>query len=99
MEYVRNLEDEYNELKQHFDERENMTAISKLKELQKGFDTLNKKFMLSKYPEYIDEYHEDELNAAYKFVNMKKQLKEQQNRIKEQNKTIGELIYKLNKKQ
>ena len=72
MEYVRNLEDEYNELKQHFDERENMTAISKLKELQKGFDTLNKKFMLSKYPEYIDEYHEDELNAAYKFVNMKK---------------------------
>lgn len=72
MEYVRNLEDEYNELKQHFDESENMTAISKLKELQKGFDTLNKKLMLSKYPEYIDEYHEDELNAAYKFVNMKK---------------------------
>lgn len=99
MEYVRNLEDEYNELKQHFDERENMTAISKLKELQKGFDTLNKKFMLSKYSEYIDEYHEDELNAAYKFVNMKKQLKEQQNRTKEQNKTISELIYKLNKKQ
>ena len=99
MEYVRNLEDECNELKQHVDESENMTAISKLKELQKGFDTLNKKLMLSKYPEYIDEYHEDELNAACKFVNMKKQLEEQQNRIKELYKTIGELIYKLNKKQ
>jgi hypothetical protein len=54
--------------------------------------------MISKYPEYIDEYNEDELNAAYKFVNMKKQLSEQQEKIKKLNRTVNSLIYELNMK-
>ena len=99
MVYVRDLERKYNDLLRQFDENGNVATAKKLNELQKGFDTISKKLMLSKYPEYINEYNEDELNAAYKFVNMKKLVKEQQDRIIKLNKTINDLIYKLNQKQ
>lgn len=98
MVYVRNLEKKYNDLLQQFEEMCDDPSSKRLMELQKGFDTLNKKLMISKYPEYIDEYNEDELNAAYKFVNMKKQVSEQQEKIKKLNRTVSSLIYELNMK-
>ena len=98
MVYVRNLEQKYNDLLRQFDESGNVVTAKRLNELQKGFDTVNKKLMLAKYPEYINEYNEDEVNAAYKFVNMKKLVKEQQDHISKLNKTINDLIYRLNQK-
>lgn len=98
MVYVRNLERKYNDLLRQFDESGNVVTAKRLNELQKGFDTVNKKLMLAKYPEYLNEYNEDELNAAYKFVNMKKLVKEQQDRIIKLNETVSKLIYELNKK-
>lgn len=95
MEYVRGLESRYNELKSQFDEEGNLDTARRLKELQKGFDTVNKKLAIATYPEYIDEYNEDMLNNAYKFVNMKKQIRQLQEKVKSQSKEISSLVYKL----
>lgn len=95
MEYVRGLESRYNELKLQFDEEGNLDTARRLKELQKGFDTVNKKLAIATYPEYIDEYNEDMLNDAYKFVTMKKQIRQLQEKVKSQSKEISNLVYKL----
>ena len=95
MEYVRDLEKRYNELRSQFDEEGNIDTARRLTELQKGFDTVNKKLALASYPEYIDEYNEDMLNGAYKFVTMKKQIRQLQEKVKGQAKEISELVYKL----
>ena len=95
MEYVRDLEKRYNELRSQFDEEGNIYTARRLTELQKGFDTVNKKLALASYPEYIDEYNEDMLNGAYKFVTMKKQIRQLQEKVKGQAKEISELVYKL----
>ena len=95
MEYVRDLEKRYNELLDQFDEEGNVDTARRLTELQKGFDTVNKKLALVSYPEYIDEYNEDMLNSAYKFVTMKKQIRQLQEKVKGQAKEISELVYKL----
>lgn len=95
MDYVRDLEKRYNELLDQFDEEGNIDTARRLKELQKGFDTVNKKLALASYPEYIDEYNEDMLNGAYEFVTMKKQIRQLQEKVKGQAKEISELVYKL----
>jgi hypothetical protein len=95
MEYVRNLEEKYNSLKSQFDENGNIVTQQKLFELQKGFSTLHKKLMVCRYPEYLDEYTEGELNAAYTFVNLKKQIKYLQDKIVKYRDTINTLICKF----